>query len=90
MERRGREGLEETRGALEEVLHVATAGHWQITAKPLEHLRSGCCMSPVAPQHDLTFCSSSDARARSERHILTVISSDRFKNSVWLTKPFWH
>lgn len=32
-ERRGEERRrEERRGALEEVLHVATAGHWQITA----------------------------------------------------------
>lgn len=58
----------------------------QITTKPLEHLRSGRCMARVPLQHDLISCQGLDARSRAEYHILTIIPTDRIKNSVWLTK----
>lgn len=71
-----------------DVLEELLCDSWllQITTKPLEHLRSGCCMARVPLQHDLISCLGLDTGAWSEDHILTIIPSDRIKNSVWLTK----
>ena len=89
-ERRGgeeRRGEERRADVLEDrALLYCDSCPLQITTKPLEHLRSGCCMARVPLQHDLISCLGLDAGARSEYHILTIIPSDRIKNSVWLTK----
>lgn len=88
-EREGRErweAEEEERGRSWRAPVYCDSWLLQITTKPLEHLRSGCCMARVPLQHDLISCQGLDARARSEYHILTIIPSDGIKNSVWLTK----
>lgn len=73
-------------GNLEELLFYCDSWLLQITTKPLEHLRSGCCMARVPLQHDLISCLGLDAGPWSESHILTIIPSDGIKKSVWLTK----
>ena len=57
----GKDERKRRRDVLEELPLYCDSCPLQITTKPLEHLRSGCCMARVPLQHDLISCLGLDA-----------------------------